>query len=468
MLKKGDRVHLIGIAGSGISAIARVLHERGIQVSGSDRAWSPLAQELIAEGIPVTIGHQPDNVREAQLVIRSSAIPNENVEVQAAQSAGIPVFKRVEFLSYLIGDQKAIAIAGTHGKTTTTAMVAWVLTRLGLDPSYVIGGISLDLQRNAHAGQGSYFVIEADEYDGMFLGLHPQYAILTNIEHDHPDCYPTPGQFEAAFEQFVSQIQPNGVLIACVEDKGVRNLLSHLDQHPRRYGYALAISSAASQAVYLAADISKTHHGSYSFRAEWEGEFLANAELQIPGLHNVLNALAVLALCHQLNLPPEKTAQALGEFHGSERRFQIRGTAHGITVVDDYAHHPSEIRATLSAARERFPEQFIWAVWQPHTYSRTLTLWESFRSAFKDADAVLILDVYGAREEAPQGFSMARLAAEIHTERRFFVPDLASAEQFLLSNLAPNQVVLILSAGDADQLSSRLIKTLAAPGEAET
>lgn len=465
MLNKGDRVHFIGIGGSGLSAIARVLAERGLQVSGSDRAGSPLAQELIEEGIPVSLGHHPENVRQAQLVIRSSAIPDDNVEVQAAQQAGIPVLKRVEFLPYLIGEQQAIAIAGTHGKTTTTAMVAWVLTRLGLDPSYVIGGISLDLQRNAHAGQGKYFVIEADEYDQMFLGLKPLYAIVTNIEHDHPDCYPTLRQFEAAFEQFIAQIQPQGALIACVEDEGVRRLFSKLAQSPKRYGYAVSTSPYASQATYLATELTKNQQGTYSFLATGQGQALAWVELRIPGLHNVRNALAVLALCHRLDLPLNEAALALGEFRGSARRFQIRGTVQDVTIVDDYAHHPSEIRATLAAARDRFPQQFIWAVWQPHTYSRALTFWEGFCGAFTDADAVIILDVYGAREKAPPGFSMEKLAAEIQAPRHFFIPDLDTAKEFLLANLAPHQVVLILSAGDADQLSSRLLESLSSSQE---
>lgn len=460
MVEPGARIHLIGIGGSGLSAIARVLKERGYQVSGSDRAGSSLVQELMEEGIQVTIGHQPQNVLGAQLVIRSSAIAEDNIELQTAQIAGIPVLKRVEFLPYLIGDQKVIAIAGTHGKTTTTAMTAWVLSYLGLDPSYVIGGISLDLQRNAHAGRGSYFVIEADEYDRMFLGLHPQYALLTNIEYDHPDCYPTSRQFQTAFEQFVSQIQPSGALITCVEDEGVQHLVKHLGGHLTWFGYALKPSLATSLAPYLADEIAKNPAGGYSFQVTWQGQPLALVELSIPGIHNVRNALAVMALSHQLGLLPEDVAQALGTFHGTARRFQIRETSQGITVVDDYAHHPSEIRATLSAARDRFPNQFLWAVWQPHTYSRTLTLWDGFRTAFHDADAVLVLDVYGAREQPPRGFSMAKLATEIQSERHFFIPQLEAAEQFLMENLAPNQVVVILSAGDADQLSRCLLSSL--------
>ncbi|PWH19613.1 MAG: UDP-N-acetylmuramate--L-alanine ligase [Anaerolineae bacterium] len=460
MLEIGTRIHLIGIGGSGLSAIARVLNQRGLRVSGSDRTWSPVVQQLSEEGIQVYIGHQPQNVHDAQLIIRSSAIAEDNPEVQAAQAAGIPIFKRVEFLPFLIGEQKTIAIAGTHGKTTTTAMTAWVLSQLGLDPSFVIGGVSIDLQTNAQAGQGSYFVIEADEYDGMFLGLHPQYAILTNIEYDHPDCYPTPHQFQAAFEQFVSQIQPDGCLIACVEDEGVRRLLSRRQAKPPSIGYALQNSPNAALADYLASQVGINHHGAYSFKAVWQGEALAQVELQIPGLHNVRNALAVVALCHQIGLPLQEAAQALSAFHGSARRFQIRGTLQGVTLVDDYAHHPSEIKATLSAARDRFPDQFLWAVWQPHTYSRTLRLWEGFRQAFADADAVIVLDVYGAREKAPPGFSMAKLATEIQSERHFFIPRLEAAAQFLVENLAPNQVVLILSAGDADQLSHRLLNEL--------
>lgn len=460
MIEKSRPIHFIGIGGSGLSAMARVLHERGFKVSGSDRAWSPLVEELSREGIAVSIGHHPQNVSGAQLVIRSSAIPDENTEVQAARAQGIPVLKRVEFLPYLVGDQGVIAIAGTHGKTTTTAMVAWVLSRLGLEPSYVIGGICLNLQRNAHAGKGSYFVIEADEYDQMFLGLNPTYAIITNIEHDHPDCYPTPHHFEAAFAKFASQIRSEGFLLACVEDEGVRRLFAKLGPTPSRYGYALKTDSAPKEAAYFADGVTKNSYGAYSFRVEWQKQPIANIELRVPGIHNVYNATAVLALCHQLNLPLDEVACALREFKGVARRFQTRGVIRDITVIDDYAHHPSEIRATLAAARDRFPGQFIWAVWQPHTYSRTLTFWQDFRSAFSNANAVVVLDVYGARESAPSGFSMAKLVTEIQAEQRFFIPQIDSAVQFFLESLAPKHVVVVLSAGDADQLSTRLLREL--------
>jgi len=344
---KAAGIHLIGIGGMGLSAIARVLVERGYRVSGSDRSLSPLAESLQAAGVPVAIGHRAENVHGATLVVRSSAIPDENVEVQAAREAGIPVMKREEFLGQFTAQWQVIAVAGTHGKTTTTAMVTWVLTALGQDPSYIIGGTPANLGVNAHAGQGASLVIEADEYDHMFLGLKPYLAVVTNVEHDHPDCYPNAEDFYQAFAAFSRRIQAQGLLLACGDDPGATRLLEEARQGGIR---AFAYGMGAVELDYRAENLAVNPEGGFTFDVTCylpEGFELRPAiRLQVPGKHNVLNALAALAAAHQLGLPPDAAGVALGNYQGTGRRFEVRGEAEGIVVIDDYAHHPTKIQAT--------------------------------------------------------------------------------------------------------------------------
>ena len=460
MENKQKQVHFIGIAGSGLSAIARILHERGYFVTGSDQVNSSIAQELGKLGIPVVIGHRAENIQGANLIIRSSAIPDTNVEVQAALKEGIPVLKRKDFLRQITADQPTIAVAGTHGKTTTTAMVAWVFSQLGFDPSFIIGGIALDLKSNAHAGKGQYFVIEADEYDGMFLGLNPYAAIITNVEHDHPDCYPTEESFEEAFIRFSSQVDPQGVILGCFEDRGVREVFQSSASKATLIKYGLWGKGQYESFDYAAKIRSIDKTGAFDFEVIYLQNAIAQIQLKIPGEHNVYNALAVTGLCHWMGLPIDKVSQALGEFHGVGRRFEKRGRVGSLVLIDDYAHHPSEIRATISAAKVSFPNQFIWVVWQPHTYSRTISFWKKYQEAFQEADGLIVLDVYAARENPPQNFSMEKLIAEIQHPNKTFCPNLKEAHHFLMNNLKENAVVLVLSAGDANQLNDMLMETL--------
>ena len=459
-------VHFIGIGGTGLSAIATVLLQRGYTVSGSDRQASPATQRLQEAGVTIFTAHRPENVIGAQLVIRSSAITDENVEVVAARSAGIPVFKRVDYLEQFTAGQLPLAVAGTHGKTTTTALVAWLLTVIGKDPSYVIGGVSKNLAGNAHAGAGPHFVIEADEYDHMFLGLRPWIAVVTNVEHDHPDCYPTPRDFEQAFEAFIDRILPGGTLLACKDDPGAASMLAYAaGRGQRSVSYSLKDGSAG----YYAGNVAQTSSSGFSFDLYRSGQKAAGPiQLQVPGLHNVSNALAALAVVDLLGLPLADAAQACADFQGTGRRFELRGEINGVAVIDDYAHHPTEIRATLAAARDRFPGRRLWAVWQPHTYSRTRTLQDQFIGAFQDADRVVITEIFAAREAAPlDGYSSSQIANAIARLPQFkpgtvyFEPTLAGAGELLLSHVQPGDVVLVLSAGDADQISAQLLKGLA-------
>ena len=395
--------HFVGIGGTGLSAIARVMLERGNLVSGSDRQDFELARALQQAGAHVHIGHDAANVNGATRVVRSSAVTDDNVEVQAARAKGIPVLKRSEFLGELLADQQVIAVAGSHGKTTTTAMIAWMLTALNQHPGFIIGSVARNLGANASAGSGRLFVIEADEYDYMFLGLSPYIALVTNVEHDHPDLFPTPEDFQAAFCQFVDRLQPQGTLLACTDNLGATQLADYAKEQGRK----TRTYAHSHMADYQAKNLHSLTEKGFTFTAEHGGHPVAEVKLQVPGEHNVMNALGALAVADLLGLSLTEAALALGDFRGTSRRFDVRGEADGVLIVDDYAHHPTEIRSVLAAARTRYPQRNIWALWQPHTYSRTLTLQSDFVQSFGDADQVLVTEVYAAREQAPDGFDLA-------------------------------------------------------------
>jgi UDP-N-acetylmuramate--alanine ligase len=458
-------VHLIGIGGSGLSAIAQVLLESGYTVSGSDRALSPLAENLIRAGARVQIGHDAENVTGADVVVRSSAIPDDNLEVVAALAQGIPVLKRSEFLGQLMAGKTCVAIAGTHGKTTTTGMIAWMLTTLGQDPSFIVGGILKNGQTNAHAGQGDVFVIEADEYDRMFLGLSPKIMVITNVEHDHPDCYPTVEDYENAFVEFSDRLQAGGTLIGCVDDPGAASVLHQAEKNGRQiFSYSIGYGSD-----FQARNLERNANGGFSFAlyrrwAPGNVELLAQIALRVPGEHNVLNCLAALATADRLGFPLDQAISALQNFEGTGRRFEVRGVVDGITMIDDYAHHPTEIRATLAAAHATFPGHRIWAVWQPHTYSRTRALYAEFISAFRSAAQVIVTEIYAAREPK-QDFSAAELIAPMDHPAARFIPTLPQVVDYLVEHLKKDDVVLVLSAGDADQVSTQVLERLSKRGQ---
>ena len=457
-------VHFIGIGGSGLSAIARLLLERGDTVTGSDLVLSPFASELQKAGAKVYVGHHPRNIAGANWVVRSSAIPDDNPEVQAALLAKIPVYKRADFLGQLMEDKTGIAIAGTHGKTTTTAMIAWVLTKLKRDPSFIVGSTINNLGVNAHAGKGNAFVIEADEYDRMFLGLKPRIEVVTNIEHDHPDCFPTFEDMYAAFESFVDLLPADGTLIVCADDSGSALLINHAREARKAVvGYALQGEMTINSPNWIQARALKTNSsGGFSFdvASNLTGDLSSvKVDLQVPGVHNVRNALAVLAVIESLGLPSQKAADALAKFSGTGRRFEVRGEVNSVTVIDDYAHHPTEIMATLEAARARYPERRIWAVWQPHTYSRTQTLFTEFSRAFKDADEVIVSEVYASREPK-QDFTSAEIVSAMPHASARYIDTLKEISNYLIKQLQTGDVLLVLSAGDADQISTDVLAGL--------
>ena len=454
-----EHVHFIGIGGTGLSAIARVLLERGYRVSGSDQKNSSLAQAVERAGARVMLGHDAENVEGANIVIRSSAVPEDNVEVQAALQAGIPVLKRDEYLEQLMVDQVVVAVAGTHGKTTTSSMIAWILTVMGESPSFIIGGIVQNLGKNAAAGEGPVFVIEADEYDHMFLGLSPQIAVVTNVEHDHPDIFPTSKAFHQAFQNFTGRLKADGKLIFCAEDEGAAQL-AQVMQGKREvisYGYYDTLCDYVAKRMRLNKD------GGFTFdlyKSKSSGPIVSDLFLKVPGKHNVLNALAALAVVDQLNLSLLDASRALEDFKGSGRRFEIRGQYAGITLIDDYAHHPTEIQATLQAAREKYPERNLWVVWQPHTFSRTLLFFDRFADAFTVADQVIVTKVFPAREPVPPDFSAGEIVEAMNHHSAHFLPSLDEVINYLLEHLVAGDVLLVLTAGDAIQVNDQLAEQL--------
>jgi UDP-N-acetylmuramate--alanine ligase len=454
-IKPGAHVHLVGIGGAGLSAIARVLMGMGYRVSGSDQAASALTAALTDEGAAVYVGHRAEQVSGADLVVVSSAVPADNVELVAAQARDIPVVKRADFLGEMMAGRVAVAVAGTHGKTTTSGMIATTLLVAGQDPTFIVGGQIAHLDTNARVGAGP-FVIEADEYDRTFLGLRPTIAVVTNVEHDHPDCYPTFDEFRAAFEAFVGLLPEDGVLVVCADDPGARSLGRLVETQ----GKTVVWYGLTEEAHWRAVDVRPNGAGGCDYVALAGEESAGLIRLRVPGIHNVVNSLAVLAVADQLDVSFATVAQGLRAFRGMGRRFEIKGVANGVTVVDDYAHHPTEIRATLAAARGNYPGRRIWAVWQPHTYSRTKTLMHDFAAAFTDADHVLVTPIYAARETDDLGVSSADVVTRMNHADARVVADLDQAVDVLDAGVRSGDVVLTLGAGDGYVIGEKLLERL--------
>ncbi len=453
-LSAGQHIHLIGIGGAGLSAIARILLGRGVRVSGSDNRKSEITAALAEEGARVEIGHDADFVQGVDAVLATSAVPDDHIEVAAARVLGIPVYRRRQFMSALLQGYDTLAVAGAHGKTTTTAMLTHILQCAGQDPSYIVGGTLGNTGSNAAVGSGESFVIEADEYDNMFLGLSPDLAIITNIEHDHPDFFATAEDIQAAFSRFAASLTDRGTLIACADNAAALALAV-----ARRAGgrpaltYGISSASADWQAVDL-----RFHGFDSHFTVRRAGVVRGQVRLGLPGAHNVLNALAALAAANQRGVSIEQSAAALAGFIGAGRRFELRGERDGIVVIDDYAHHPTAIRANLAAARRSYPQRQIWAVWQPHTYTRVQQFQADFVAAFDQADRVLVAPIYAAREEQIAGISSPNLAQAISARcPARYMPTFAAAAEFIRDEAKRPAAVLIFSAGDANQIADLLL-----------
>ena len=460
-MKQRAPIHFIGIGGIGLSAIAKILLEEGYRVSGSDLQSSSLTANLEALGASIYKGHAAGNVGPAELVIMSSAIQPDNPEVVAARQRGIPVIKRDQMLGRMMVGRYGIAVAGTHGKTTTTALIAWLLTQAGLDPTFIVGGVVENLGTNAQAGQGEHFVIEADEYDYTFLGLKPRLAVITVIEMDHPDCFRDLDEMTEAFKKFVSLVPEDGCVVGCGDENRVRAVIGELEGSEGEKGKPQVVTYGLGAGVdWQAVEIRANEVGGSHFVALKERQPVGAFGLQLPGLHNVKNALAAIAVADHLGLDLTDVGTALREFRGTKRRFEHKGTAGGVIVIDDYAHHPTEIRATLAAARGRYPDSEIWAVFQPHTYSRTRALLAEFAESFGDADHVIVVDIYPAREYDDLGVSAADIVVRMtHPDARH-IATLDDAADYLLRHLKVGDVLITLGAGDGYLVGERVLVSL--------
>ena len=459
-LKVGQHIHVVGIGGAGMSAIARLLLERGFVVSGSDRQVNARTEALGDDGAKVFTGHSAEHVTEADLLLISSAIPVDNPELVTARNAGIPILKRADFLGTLMQDKIGVAVAGTHGKTTTTGMIAHILLQAKQDPSVIVGGTLPELGTNGRAGMGDAFVVEADEYDHMFLGLRPQIGVITNIEHDHPDIFPTERVYRQAFIEFAHLLPADGKLILCADDKGIQQMLwQGRFAEVELVGYGQEKMPAVAH-NYQAVDLRPNQLGGTDFLVTNNDESLGIARLALPGVHNVLNGLAAIVVALQLGVSFQEIIKGLATFAGMGRRFELVGTAKGVTVVDDYAHHPTEIRATLQATKQRFPERQIWAVWQPHTYSRTRLLLQEFAGSFINADQVIILDIYRSREKEEPNLSSGTVLRMMNHPNARHLPTHGDAVAYLLEHVQQDDVVITLGAGDGDKVGRRLLRDL--------
>ena len=447
-LGRVQHIHMVGIGGIGMSSIAEVLLARGFRVSGSDLKRSEVTQRLERLGATVYEGHAAEHVTDADVVVYSSAVkPKENPETAEAQRRRIPLIRRAEMLGELVRQKYGVGIAGTHGKTTTTSMAGLVVREAGFDPTIIVGGKVAVFESNAVSGAGDIILVEADEYDRTFLRLFPVLAVVTNIEADHLDIYEGMDDIKRAFLQFCNSVPFFGAAIVCIDDPNVRDLLGQIERRVITYGMARQATVRAQQVVQAG---NTTRFGVFV-----EGELMGDVELHAPGLHNVQNALAAVAVGLELDVAFADIQKALARYTGVQRRFQIKGevadSAGTALVIDDYAHHPTEIAATLSAAAKGWPQKRIIAVFQPHLYSRTRDFQAEFSQAFDDADVLVITDVYGAREEPLEGVS-GKLLADRATEHGHrdvhYVPDKAELPHYLLGLRGEDDLVITMGAGD--------------------
>jgi UDP-N-acetylmuramate--alanine ligase len=438
-----------------MSGIAELLLNLGYRVSGSDLKESDITARLAKLGGSIAFGHRAENVAEdVDVVVTSSAVRKSNPEVVAARDRGVPVIPRAEMLAELMRLKEGVAIAGSHGKTTTTSLIATVVAHAGLDPTAVVGGKLNALGSNAKLGKGQLMVVEADESDGSFLRLSPAIAVVTNVDPEHLDYYGTVEALQQAFVDFADRVPFYGLAVLCIDHPVVQSLIPRLTKRHTTYGRSPQADWRADD-VRLAAFESKFH---VSFKGAPQGE----VTLKMVGAHNVLNALACCAVAHELGIPFQVTAEALGQFQGVQRRFTVRGEKSGITVVDDYGHHPAEIRATLAGARASFPHRRIVCAFQPHRYTRTRDLMSEFATAFNDADALLLTEIYAAGEDAIPGVTGAKLHEAVkacgHRDASFV--ERGELAQRLKEKVKEGDLVLTLGAGDITHAAEELLELL--------
>ncbi len=456
LAEQGAAIHLVGIGGAGMAGLALLLQARGAQVSGCDQDSNETTHDLERRGMNILRGHNPEHVQAAKAVVHTAAVPGDHPELEAARMLGLPVLKRSQALADLVNTGMLIAVGGTHGKTTTTALTALALESAGLDPTALVGGRVPSWGGNARIGAARTYVVEADEYDRSFLALRPQHAVITSVEAEHLDTYGSFEEMEAAFDTFVDRVPEDGRVIACADDDGVRRRLDVAGDRALAYGLG---REAALRAESIAHEPDRT-----TFSARWREQSLGDFELALRGQHNVRNALAVLGVMLALGLEPHMARPALAAFTGVERRFQVLGDAGGVTVVDDYAHHPTEVLATLDTARQAFGGRRLVIAFQPHLYSRTRAFAREFGVALVGADVVFVTGIYPAREAPIPGVSAtlvvdaARQAGDPKRVRH--VEDLKDLLDALRGELRDGDVFMTLGAGDIDGVAHALLSEL--------
>jgi UDP-N-acetylmuramate--alanine ligase len=448
-------VHFVGIGGAGMSALAHVLIKRGYHVSGSDAKPGPMATKLAEEGALVFIGHNACQIERAEAVVVSTAIHDDNPEVVEAKRRRVPIIHRSDVLAYLMNKHRGIAVAGAHGKTTTSSMLSLITCDGGLDPTVVVGGVVNNLGSNAVNGHSDYVVAEADESDGSFLKSHPYLAVVTNIENDHLDHYGSEENIQKAFQQFVDQTKKDGKAILCYDNAKVRQVGEKTPTEVISYGID------CKDADYRAENIVYSPDGTH-YDILFHNEVIGHGHLVVPGRHNVLNSLGAIAAARVLGIDLKSILDSLEKFRGAKRRFDTKGKVGGVWVVDDYAHHPTEIQVTLEAARQTQPKRLI-AVFQPHRYTRTKLLRDQFAVAFKKCDELIVTDIYAASEDPIPGISGEMLADTIRDttgQNVKYMSGFDTIEKYLEGHVAPGDLVMTIGAGNIVQLGEQLVKAL--------
>ena len=440
----GKRIHFIGIAGAGMSGLARIALSHGLSISGSDSKDSSVVLALRALGAQVHIGHDAAHLDGVDIVVYSNAIAKSNPEIKRALELDIPLLTRAQALAVLMSTSKSLAVAGTHGKTTTSSMLTVALQACGTDPSFAIGGTLTASGSNAHRGTGEFFVAEADESDGSFLEYRPFGAIVTNVEHDHVDFFATEELVMEIFTEFAQSINPQGFFIYCKDDPGAEKIAA------KEFG-ATKISYGMHESADLLIDNIKLLPGGSTARALWKGRSVGTIELHVPGHHNLLNAAAALAMGLCLGQPAAALLEGLASFQGAGRRFELKASVAGIRVIDDYGHHPTEIDVTLTAARRYAGDGRVLVIFQPHRYSRTQAFLEQFAQTLDLADLAILLEIYPASEKPIVGVSASLIAQKMKHGK--FVPNFLEASEEIISMAKPGDVILTLGAGDVNSLA---------------
>ncbi|MDY6967782.1 MAG: UDP-N-acetylmuramate--L-alanine ligase [Spirochaetota bacterium] len=453
MFRNSKKMHFIGIGGIGMSGIAEILINQGFHVSGSDLVESERTRRLRSMGVDIFIGHHSSNIKEYNVVVTSSAIDMNNPEIIEARKRKIPIIHRSEMLAELVRLKHGIGVAGTHGKTTTSSMLSYVLYHGGVNPTAIIGGKVLNFESNARTGEGEYLVFEADESDGSFLKLYPSIAIVTNIDADHLDYYKYFEGLKDAFLQYINHVPFYGYSVLCIDDFAISDILEKVERPYFTYGFS-------EHADFKASDV-RICDGKTKYNCFFKGERLGEVEIQLLGNHNVVNSLSVIAVAFEIGMDFSDIKDGLADFKGVARRMEKKGEKKGITVIDDYAHHPTEIRATLQAVK-RLKRRII-VIFQPHRYSRTQLLWDEFGKAFADADLVFLTDIYSAGEEPIEGVSSQLIKDEISNHDGIDVEVISIFDDIpdkIIKVIQEGDIIITLGAGDIYKSGTRIIQAL--------